>query len=76
MFSADIHTVYESLKVPVWMSHGVRGDFTDYRGKALVEQRPNWRFSVFPTGAMPYFEVPDRFTSVFDGFLADPGAAF
>ena len=76
MFSADIHTVYESLKVPVWMSHGVRGDFTDYRSKTLVEQRPNWRFSVFPTGAMPYFEVPERFMPAFDGFLADPTAPF
>lgn len=76
LFSADIHSVYESLTQPVWMSHGVRGDFTDYRSKTIVEKRPNWRFSEFPTGAMPYFEVPDRFLPVFDGFLADPTAPF
>ncbi len=70
LFSADIHTVYERLEMPVWMSHGVRGDFTDYRGKVIVEGRPNWLFSVFPTGALPYFEVPDDFCSAFDGFLA------
>ena len=58
LFSADIHTVYERLDMPVWMSHGVRGDFTDYRGKRIVENRPNWQVSVFPTGALPYFEVP------------------
>jgi pimeloyl-ACP methyl ester carboxylesterase len=70
LFSADIHTVYEHLGMPVWMSHGVRGDFTDYRGKAIVEGRPNWHFSVFPTGAMPYFEVPEDFFTAFDRFLA------
>jgi hypothetical protein len=43
------------------MSHGTRGDFVDYRGKALVEGRPNWRFEVFEAGAMPYFEQPQRF---------------
>ena len=70
LFSADIHTVYERLKMPVWMSHGVRGDFTDYRGKVIVERRPNWHFSIFPTGALPYFEVPEEFCKVFDQFLA------
>jgi pimeloyl-ACP methyl ester carboxylesterase len=70
MFSADIHTVYESLKMPVWMSHGVRGDFVDYRGKTTVQGRPNWRIDVFPTGAMPYFERPREFSERFDAFLA------
>ena len=70
MFSADITRVYDELSQPVWMSHGVRGDFTDYRGQARYEGRPNWRFSVFQTGAMPYFEVPDAFFAVFDEFLA------
>ena len=76
LFSADIHTVYERLGMPVWMSHGVRGDFTDYRGKAIVEGRPNWRINVFPTGALPYFEVPREFCDAFDGFLGmapEPG---
>ena len=69
LFSADIHTVYEQLKMPVWMSHGVRGDFTDYRGKVIIEDRPNWQFSVFPTGALPYFEVPQEFCEAYDRFL-------
>jgi hypothetical protein len=72
LFSADIHTVYEQLGMPVWMSHGVRGDFTDYRGRALVEGRPHWHFSVFPTGALPYFEVPTEFFAAYDRFLAAP----
>jgi len=44
LFSADILSVYESLTQPVWLSHGVRGDFTDYRGRrrleALADRRP------------------------------------
>jgi pimeloyl-ACP methyl ester carboxylesterase len=70
LFSQDINTVYEQLVQPVWMSHGVRGDFTDYRGKDSVEGRPNWRFTVFATGAMPYFEVPGDFNAVLGDFLA------
>lgn len=70
LFSADIHAVYQRLTQPVWMSHGIRGDFTDYRGTASFEGRANWRFSVFPTGAIPYFEVPADFFGAFDGFFA------
>ncbi len=72
LFSADIHTVYEQLAMPVWMSHGVRGDFTDYRGKVIVERRPNWRISVLQTGALPYFEQPAEFCAELDAFLAEP----
>ena len=70
MFSDDIHTVYEQLTLPVWMSHGVRGDFVDYRAKSIVEGRDNWRFNVFATGALPHFEVPDEFEAAYDAFLA------
>jgi pimeloyl-ACP methyl ester carboxylesterase len=69
LFSADIDDLYERVGVPVWMSHGIRGDFTDYRQIALIQARPNWRFSVFPTGALPHFEVPDRFCAEFDHLL-------
>ena len=70
LFSADILSVYEALTSPVWLSHGVRGDFTDYRGRRWLEGRSNWRFSVYPTGALPHFEVLDRFIADYDGFLA------
>ncbi len=70
LFSADISDVYERLSQPVWMSHGTRGDFTDYRGKAALLQRPNWRCTVFPdTGALMYFEQPQAFCSALDDFL-------
>lgn len=70
LFSADVLTLYESLVQPVWMSHGVRGDFTDYRGKVFLEGRPNWQCTIFQTGALPYFEVPEEFFRALDGFLA------
>lgn len=70
LFSADIHTVYEALRGPVWACHGVRGDFTDYRGLAVLKPRPPWRVTVFPTGALPYFEVPEAFRTEFDALLA------
>lgn len=69
LFSADISRVYEALKIPVWLSHGVRGDFTVYRGVELIEKRKNWRISVFQTGAMPHFEMQQHFISVYKLFL-------
>jgi len=75
LFSADIHTVYESLSLPVWLSHGVRGDFTDYSASARVAGRPNWRISVYPTGALPHFEVPAQFCADYAAWLADPADA-
>jgi hypothetical protein len=70
MFSADIQTVYEAVRQPVWVAHGVRGDFTDYRGLSIVQGKPNWRISVYQTGAIPYFEVPQEFFPAFDRFLS------
>ena len=69
LFSADITRVYESLTGPVWMSHGVRGDFVDYRGAAAMKSRPNWRFDVFQTGALPHLEVPETVIAAYDDFL-------
>jgi pimeloyl-ACP methyl ester carboxylesterase len=69
LFSADILSVYESLRQPVWLSHGVRGDFTDYRGRRWLEARGNWRFSVYPTGALPFFELPEQFIADYDRFM-------
>ena len=75
LFSADVHTVYDRLSVPVWMSHGVRGDFVDYRQKSRWQGRANWRFAVFPTGAIPYFEVPQSFFEAYEAFLEDAASA-
>ena len=70
LFSQDILRIYQDLKLPVWFSHGVRGDFVDYTLKTTVEGRPNWTVTVFQTGAMPHFEVPGEFMRTYDEFLA------
>jgi pimeloyl-ACP methyl ester carboxylesterase len=75
LFSGDIHRVYEYVTQPVWMSHGVRGDFTDYRSLSVVESLPNWQFDVFLAGALPYFEVPNDFCAELDQFLRGSGSA-
>ena len=69
LFSADIHPVYDRLELPVWVSHGVRGDFTDHRCKAMFAQRSNWSCAVFETGAMPCFEAAERFVAEYEAFL-------
>jgi pimeloyl-ACP methyl ester carboxylesterase len=69
LFSADITRVYQSLTLPVWMSHGVRGDFTDYSYKQAFADRPNWSFDVFETGALPHFEALAAFVAKYDAFL-------
>ena len=70
LFSADIHTVYDALRSPVWVSHGVRGDFTNFRGMALVAACAGWQRTVYPAGALPYFECPESFFADFERFLA------
>ncbi len=69
LFSADIHSIYERLTLPVWASHGVRGNFTDYRQERIVRKRPNWGFTVFPTGAFPHFELTERFCLEYRNFM-------
>ncbi len=69
LFSADINALYERLQMPVWMVHGTRGDFVDYRLKRTVAGRAHWHIDVLQTGALPYFEIPERFFAAYDAFL-------
>jgi pimeloyl-ACP methyl ester carboxylesterase len=69
LFSGDISPVYEALSLPVWVAHGVRGDFSKYPGLGSMKEKPNWRVSVFQTGALPYFEAPDAFLAELRAFL-------
>jgi pimeloyl-ACP methyl ester carboxylesterase len=71
LFSGDIDCIYEQLTQPVWMSHGTRGDFAQYKQEQIVRARRNWRCSVFATGALPFFELPAAFHAAFDEFLAE-----
>lgn len=77
LFSKDILRLYEALSLPVWMVHGVRGDFVDYRHKSRVASRPNWQIVVMQSGAFPHFEMLDQVARSYDAFqaaLATPAA--
>ena len=70
LFSTDIRDVYEALQMPVWLAHGTRGDFRDFRGATWTRERSNWQVDAFDAGAMPFFEQPGEFLSRLDRFLA------
>jgi pimeloyl-ACP methyl ester carboxylesterase len=70
LFGADATDLYEAITAPVWVAHGSRGDFVDYRHlDRLVPERPSWTRTVYPGGAMPHFEDPDGFASQVAQFL-------
>jgi len=74
LFSRDISRVYLALQLPVWMVHGVRGDFVDYRAAPAFARKPNWQVVSLPTGALPHFEMPAEFIRRYDAFLAAQAA--
>ncbi len=69
LFSRDVRTVYESLRVPVWLAHGTRGDFADFRGADWARGHERWTVRAFDTGALPHFEQPEAFFAGYEGFL-------
>ncbi|MBL9024824.1 MAG: alpha/beta fold hydrolase [Myxococcales bacterium] len=69
LFSADALAVYQELVLPVWASHGVRGDFVRYDALDSLLARPNWTRDVFQTGALPHFERRAEFIAAYDRFL-------
>jgi pimeloyl-ACP methyl ester carboxylesterase len=69
LFPTDATLLYERLRLPVWMVHGQRGDFVDFRLAPLFAERPNWRIDSLPTGALPHFERLRAVTDSYDGFL-------
>ena len=71
LLSADIHTVYEAISVPVRVIHGTRGDFTDYRALPLPGCRSAWTLQVMEhCGAMPHFERLDEVMTAWRGLIA------
>lgn len=70
LFPTDTTRLYERLRLPVWMIHGERGDFVDYRHVPLIAGRPNWRIETLPTGAFPHFERPGTVAAAYEAFLA------
>ena len=70
LFSRDIRSVYEALRTPVWLAHGTRGDFRDFREADWVQSRAGWTVQAFATGALPHFEQPEAFCKAYEQFLA------
>lgn len=71
LFSDDITGIYEKLPMPVYLAHGVRGDFVDFTGVRAFTSRPNWTIEVYQTGAFPHFERLADFTRAYDAFLGE-----
>jgi pimeloyl-ACP methyl ester carboxylesterase len=69
LFSADIHTIYEKLTLPVLVIHGTKGDFTDYRGLGIVINKQNWSLQVINGGALVYFEKQIEFFEALNYWL-------
>jgi pimeloyl-ACP methyl ester carboxylesterase len=70
LFSGDSGALYRALAAPVWVVHGVRGDFVDYTGLAQFSATPNWTIDVLPTGALPHFERLPEFVLRYDAWCA------
>jgi pimeloyl-ACP methyl ester carboxylesterase len=70
LFSKDITRIYRSMTLPVWVAHGVRGDFVDYSGLKEFAARPNWTIERMQTGALPHFEMRQDFMRRYEAFLA------
>lgn len=70
LFPTDSTLLYDRLRLPVWMLHGQRGDFVDYRLAPRFADRPNWRIDTLPTGALPQFERLHAVTDCYESFLA------
>ncbi len=75
LFPTDSTLLYNRLKLPVWMVHGQRGDFVDFRRAPEFADRPNWHITSLPTGALPHFERLHAVTGSYDRFLTGIGTA-
>jgi pimeloyl-ACP methyl ester carboxylesterase len=74
LFSRDIGSVYRQLTTPVWVIHGNRGEFADFRGLRHLRDQPNWTIEVLATGALPHFERPGEFIRHYDDWSAQLSA--
>jgi pimeloyl-ACP methyl ester carboxylesterase len=75
LFSADSGTIYRSLTHPVWVVHGVRGDFVNYKGLTAFAGNPRWTVDVLPTGALPHFEMLKEFVERYETWSLRIGAS-
>ncbi|MEA1835105.1 alpha/beta fold hydrolase [Methylobacterium durans] len=74
LFPTDATRLYDALWLPVWMIHGTRGDFVDYRYADAFYDRPNWTIETMPTGAFPHFERLGAVARSYELFLDEIGS--
>jgi pimeloyl-ACP methyl ester carboxylesterase len=84
LFTEGIAERYAQISRPVWLAHGVRGEFADFGGLSRIGPPRHWSWDTFGTGAMPQLEAPRLFMARYDAFLeraavgallSDPAAA-
>lgn len=69
LFTKGIAERYAQLTLPVWLAHGVHGEFTDFGGLSRIGPPRNWATDSFGTGAMPQLEAARLFISRYEAFL-------
>jgi pimeloyl-ACP methyl ester carboxylesterase len=69
LFTCGIAQRYALLPMPVWLAHGVRGEFADMGGLSRLGPPKHWSMDAFGTGAMPHIEAPRMFMARYDAFL-------
>lgn len=70
LFSCGIAERYALLPMPVWLAHGVRGEFADMSGLGRLGPPRHWTMDAFGTGAMPHLESARMFMARYDAFLS------
>jgi hypothetical protein len=68
LFSADAFELFEGLYQPVWITHDVPGDFTDYCLKGRLLSKDNRSGEAFQTSALPLFEMTLGFIAAYEQF--------
>ncbi len=69
LFTRGIAERYALIAPPVWLAHGVRGEFADFGGLSRIGPPAHWSWDTFGTGAMPQLEAPRSFISRYDAFI-------
>ena len=72
-FSNDISAIYDEVTQPVWLAHGVRGGFNDFRAAETLVSGGRWQDSLFDAGSLPHFEQPGEFIQRYETFLNGNG---
>jgi pimeloyl-ACP methyl ester carboxylesterase len=68
LFTRGVAHLYAQLKQPVWMIHGLRGEFAKVDGLKHFAPSRKWTIEAIDAGAMPYFEQPEEFSRRYDSF--------